>query len=86
MSIHKTLGEYIIEKQADFPHAKGELSALLSAIKLASKIVNREINKAGLADITGASGAENIQGEQQQKLDIFANDRKKSTTSANCLL
>ena len=50
MNIHKTLGEFIIEKQSDFPHAKGELSALLSAIKLASKIVNREINKAGLAE------------------------------------
>jgi fructose-1,6-bisphosphatase I len=74
MPIHKTLGEFIVEKQAHFPHAKGELSALLSAIKLASKIVNREINKAGLVDITGASGVENVQGEQQQKLDIYANE------------
>jgi fructose-1,6-bisphosphatase I len=82
MSIHKTLGEFIVEKQADFPHAKGELSALLSAIKLASKIVNREINKAGLVDITGASGVENIQGEQQQKLDVFANEIFKKALMA----
>jgi len=82
MSINKTLGEFIIEKQADFPHAKGELSALLSAIKLASKIVNREINKAGLVDITGASGVENIQGEQQQKLDMYANEIFKNALSA----
>lgn len=71
MSIHKTLGEFIVENQSDFPHAKGELSALLSSIKLAAKIVNREINKAGLVDITGASGIENVQGEEQQKLDIM---------------
>lgn len=82
MSIHKTLGEFIVEKQSDFPHAKGELSALLSAIKLASKIVNREINKAGLVDITGASGVENIQGEQQQKLDMFANEVFKKALMA----
>ena len=82
MSINKTLGEFIIEKQSDFPHAKGELSSLLSAIKLASKIVNREINKAGLVDITGASGVENIQGEQQQKLDMYANEIFKNALIA----
>lgn len=82
MSINKTLGEFIVEKQADFPHAKGELSALLSAIKLASKIVNREINKAGLVNITGASGVVNIQGEQQQKLDVFANEIFKKALMA----
>ncbi len=82
MKINRSLGEFIVEKQADFPHAKGELSALLSAIKLASKIVNREINKAGLVDITGASGIENIQGEQQQKLDMFANEIFKNALIA----
>ena len=82
MSIHKTLGEFIVANQADFPHAKGELSALLSAIKLAAKIVNREINKAGLVDITGASGVENIQGEEQQKLDMYANEVFKNALIA----
>lgn len=69
-----TLGEFIVERQADFPFAKGELSRLLSAIRLAAKVVNREVNKAGLVDdIMGAAGSENIQGEDQQKLDVYAN-------------
>lgn len=69
-----TLEEFIIERQNDFPFASGELSRLLSAIALASKVVNREVNKAGLVDITGAVGGENIQGEEQQKLDVYADD------------
>ena len=69
-----TLGEFIVERQADFPFAKGELSRLLSAIRLAAKVVNREVNKAGLVDdILGAAGSDNIQGEAQQKLDVYAN-------------
>ncbi|MCE0494042.1 class 1 fructose-bisphosphatase [Vibrio salinus] len=82
MSKMQTLGEFIIEKQADFPHASGDLSSLLSSIRLAAKIVNREINKAGLADITGASGKENVQGEAQQKLDLYANEKFKSALEA----
>ncbi len=71
-----TLGEFIVERQADFPFAKGELSRLLSAIRLAAKVVNREVNKAGLVDdILGASGQENVQGETQQKLDVYANQQ-----------
>lgn len=73
MSGIKTLGQFIIEKQADFPYAKGELSRLLRDIGIAAKIVNREVNKAGLVDILGAAGTVNIQGEGQQKLDVFAN-------------
>jgi len=69
----KTLGQFIIEKQADFPYAKGELSRLLRDIGIASKIVNREVNKAGLVDILGDAGTINIQGEGQKKLDVFAN-------------
>ena len=69
-----TLGEFIVENQKDFPFASGELSQLLTSIRLAAKVVNREINKAGLADILGAIGTENVQGEQQQKLDVMAND------------
>lgn len=70
----KTLGEYIIENQNDFQYSSGELSRLLSSIKLASKVVNHEVNKAGLVDIVGAVGETNIQGEDQQKLDVYAND------------
>ncbi|UOE51004.1 class 1 fructose-bisphosphatase [Mucilaginibacter sp. SMC90] len=78
----KTLGQFIIEKQADFPYAKGELSRLLRDIGIAAKIVNREVNKAGLADILGQAGSTNIQGEGQQKLDIFANDQFISALKA----
>lgn len=78
----RTLGEFIVEKQHDFPHASGELSSLLASIRLAAKIVNREINKAGLADIIGASGNDNIQGEQQQKLDLYANEKFKAALEA----
>eukprot|EP00095_Tigriopus_kingsejongensis_P010807 snap_masked-scaffold418_size177226-processed-gene-0.29 protein:Tk10807 transcript:snap_masked-scaffold418_size177226-processed-gene-0.29-mRNA-1 annotation:"fructose -bisphosphatase" len=82
MSDMRTLGEFIIEKQHEYPHASGELSSLLSSIRLAAKIVNREINKAGLADITGAFGGENVQGEEQQKLDVYANDKFKAAMAA----
>ena len=70
----QSLGEFIIDKQDDFKFSSGELSRLLSSIKIASKIVNREVNKAGIADILGKAGNENIQGEEQMKLDVFAND------------
>ncbi|MBK8972439.1 MAG: class 1 fructose-bisphosphatase [Hahellaceae bacterium] len=78
----KTLGEFVVEKQRDFPHAKGELSALLSAIRLAAKICNREINKAGLGDIVGDAGETNVQGEAQKKLDVYANERFKAALEA----
>jgi fructose-1,6-bisphosphatase I len=70
-----TLGEFIIETQSDHPQAKGDFTKILSSIRLAAKIVNREVNKAGLADILGAAGDINIQGEIQQKLDIYANEQ-----------
>lgn len=78
----KTLGEFIVEKQHDFLHATGELTALLSAIKLGAKIIHRDINKAGLVDILGVSGSENVQGEVQQKLDLFANEKLKAALKA----
>lgn len=70
----KTLVEFISEKQSDFSYATGEFTRLLNDIGIAGKIVNREINKAGLADINGYFGQQNIQGEDQKKLDVFAND------------
>jgi Fructose-1,6-bisphosphatase len=70
-----TLGQFIIEKQADFPYAKGELSRLLRDIGIAAKIVNREVNKAGLVDILGDNGTTNIQGEGQKKLDVYADEQ-----------
>lgn len=69
-----TLGEFIVERQQDFPFASGELTGILNDISIASKIVNRDVNRAGLVDILGAQGEENIQGEQQQKLDVMADN------------
>ena len=71
----QTLGEFIIENQEAFKYSSGELSSLINSIRLAAKVVNHEVNKAGLVDITGAAGETNIQGEDQQKLDVYANDK-----------
>lgn len=71
---NQTLGEFIIENQEEFKYSSGELSRLINSIRLAAKIVNHEVNKAGLVDILGSIGSDNIQGEDQQKLDVFAND------------
>jgi fructose-1,6-bisphosphatase I len=70
-----TLDRYIMLNQSAFSFASGELSQLLRDIALASKIINREINRAGLIDITGGLGTDNVQGEAQQKLDVVANIR-----------
>ena len=88
MSGITTLGQFIIEKQADFSYAKGELSRLLRDIGIAAKIVNREVNKAGLVDILGDAGTTNIQGEGQKKLDVYANEQFISalTSGGECCL
>ncbi|HYG38993.1 MAG TPA: class 1 fructose-bisphosphatase [Cytophagales bacterium] len=75
LSVGTTLDRFIMRNQEDFPFATGELSQLLRDIAWAGKIINREINRAGLADITGALGSHNVQGEIQQKLDFVANIR-----------
>lgn len=72
---NQTLGEFIIENQSSFKYTSGELSRLINSIRLAAKVVNHEVNKAGLVDIIGAAGDMNIQGEDQQKLDVYANEK-----------
>jgi len=74
-SIGTALDRFIKNNQGQFQYASGELSQLLRDIALASKVVNREVNKAGLIDIMGAMGSTNTTGEQQQKLDVLANIR-----------
>src|SRR5690554_4143034 len=74
MSKIVTLNNFILERQKDFPFATGELTNLLSDIAFAAKIVNRDVNRAGLVDILGAKGETNVQGEEQQKLDVIADD------------
>lgn len=71
----QTLGEFIIENQASFKYSSGELSSLINSIRLAAKVVNHEVNKAGLVDILGDVGDTNVQGEDQQKLDVYANKK-----------
>jgi fructose-1,6-bisphosphatase I len=74
-SIGTALDRFIKNHQSQFAFASGELSQLLRDIALASKVVNREVNKAGLIDIMGAVGSMNTGGEEQQKLDVLANIR-----------
>ncbi|CAN5405557.1 class 1 fructose-bisphosphatase [soil metagenome] len=74
-SIGIALDRFIKNNQEQFQYASGELSQLLRDIALASKAVNREVNKAGLIDIMGALGSQNSAGDQQQKLDVLANIR-----------
>jgi fructose-1,6-bisphosphatase I len=72
---HQTLGEFIIENQSSFRYSSGELSRLINSIRLAAKVVNYEVNKAGLVDVLGPVGDTNVQGEDQQKLDVYANEK-----------
>lgn len=69
-----SLNDFIIQKQKDFPYARGELSSLLHHIGTASKMVNAKIRKAGLVEILGKTGSDNPQGEEQQKLDRYADE------------
>ncbi len=75
-----TIEKFILEQESKFPEATGELSNLLYDIALAAKIIAAAIRRAGLVDILGGLGARNVQGEEQQKLDVFANE-----TIKNCL-
>ena len=70
-----TLDEFVIRRQRDFSYATGELTALLRDIGVAAKIVNREVNKAGLINILGKEQYSNASGDEVQKLDIYANHR-----------
>lgn len=70
-----TLDEFIIKRQKDFQYATGELTGLLRDIGVAAKIINREVNKAGLLNILGAAKVENASGDTVQKLDLYANDK-----------
>jgi len=74
-SIGTALDRFIKNNQDQFQYASGELSQLLRDIALASKVVNREVNKAGLIDIMGSVGSTNLAGDEQQKLDVLANIR-----------
>jgi len=69
-----TIERFIMEQERLHPEATGELSNLLYDLCLAAKIISRQVRRAGLSDILGEVGAINVQGEVQQKLDVFAHD------------
>src|SRR4029077_17307734 len=75
-----TIETFILEQEDRYPEATGELSNLLYDIALAAKIIAAAIRRAGLVNILGAQGRRNVQGEEQQKLDVLANE-----TIKNCL-
>jgi len=68
-----TITQHMLEQQRQNPEATGGFTTLLNELIVAAKVISREVNKAGLADILGATGRTNVQDEQVQKLDIFAN-------------
>jgi fructose-1,6-bisphosphatase I len=81
---HKTitLNQFIVERQHEFSYATGELTRLLTDIGTAAKIINREVNRAGLVNILGDAGKVNVQGEEVKKLDEYANDQLISALSS----
>ncbi len=78
----KTLVQFITESQKNVLHATGELSRILNDIAIAAKIINREVNKAGLLDMLGIEGGMNVQDEEVKKLDVFANEQFISALSS----
>ena len=69
-----TLDEFTIHQTRQFSNATGELSTILRDISLACKMINKQVNKAGLADVLGSHGATNVQGEEQMKLDVYSDE------------
>ncbi|HEX6997902.1 MAG TPA: class 1 fructose-bisphosphatase [Gammaproteobacteria bacterium] len=69
-----TLQGHILEQQADYPEASGTFSWILSALSISAKMIAAHVRRARLDDVLGAVGSENVQGEQQQKLDVIANE------------
>ena len=67
-----TIERFILDRQAEFPDATGALTSLLYDMAVAGKLISSHTTRAGLADILGSAGQENVQGEEQQKLDIYA--------------
>src|SRR2546423_5389320 len=69
-----TIQQHILWEKQRFPDATGEFSRLLSGLTLASKMIQAKVNRAGLTELIGSRGTRNVQGEEQQKLDVYAND------------
>ncbi len=74
MPIGMTLTKFLLEEQRRYPGSSGNFTGLFSDLVVAAKVISREVNRAGLIDILGATGSKNIHGEEVQKLDEFANN------------
>ncbi len=81
MELGTTLTRFLIEQQRKYPKATGDFTGLLAEIATAAKIISREVNKAGLIDLFGYQGSQNVHGERVQKLDLFANETFIKTLS-----
>jgi fructose-1,6-bisphosphatase I len=69
-----TISRFLIDQERKHPRATGAFTSILHDIALAAKMISREVNMAGLVDILGRTGDENVHGEQVQKLDVYANE------------
>ena len=74
MAIGTPLTKFLLDEQRRYPESTGNFTSLFSDLVVAAKIISREVNRAGLIDILGSTGAQNVQGEEVQKLDELAND------------
>jgi fructose-1,6-bisphosphatase I len=74
-----TIERFIMDQERDFPDATGELSSLLYDFALATKLIAASIRRAGLVDVLGSAQNRNVQGEDQQKLDVLANEAIKES-------
>ena len=84
-----TIDHFILDMQSRHPEATGEFTSLMYDIALAAKVIAREVSRAGLVDILGLTGERNVQGEQVQKLDVFANEtmiRMQEYTGRVCVM
>ena len=81
-----TIERFIIEQERLHPEATGELSGILYDLALAAKMIANKVRSAGLADILGSAEQENVQGEVQQKLDVFANETIIKALDHGCRL
>jgi len=70
-----SLNRFIVSEQRKYPEASGDLTTILTQIAFASKIISREVTKAGIVNIIGKAESVNVHGEDQQKLDIYSNER-----------
>lgn len=79
MKIGTSLTQFLLDEQRKHPDSKGDFTLLFSDLVIAAKVISREVNKAGLIDLLGATGETNVQGEEVQKLDDYANNTLVNT-------